>query len=130
MPFDWSEFLALARDVQRRAGAGYSEEASNRTAVSRAYYAAFGCVRTFAESGLGFQSHGTAADHTRLINYLQGDRRWISLANILRRLRGWRNQCDYDPDVPGLQVLVTIALQDAEDVLQQIPSSLQTGGVA
>lgn len=130
MPFDWREFLALAHDLRGRTGTGYSQEASDRTTVSRAYYAAFGCVRAFAESRLRFQSQRTAADHTLLINYLQRDPRWINLANILRRLRGWRNQCDYDSDVPDLQILVTIALRDAEVVLQRISSSLQSGGIA
>lgn len=121
MPFDWREFLALARDLQGRSGIGYSEEASNRAAVSRAYYAAFGCMRAFAESSLGFQSTGTAEDHTRLIQHLRRYSYLINLANALRRLRAWRNQCDYDPDVPDLQVLVIAALRDAEHVLRRIP---------
>jgi hypothetical protein len=48
--FDWVEFLALANDLRGRLGALYSEEAANRTAVSRAYYAAFCHARNYAEN--------------------------------------------------------------------------------
>lgn len=121
MPFDWNEFLALARDLQGRSGAGYSDEAANRTAVSRAYYAAFGRMRLFAENRLGFRSQGTADDHVRLVQHLQGDPLWIRSASILRRLRRWRNQCDYASDVRGLQNVVAAAIRDADRILQQIP---------
>lgn len=121
MPFDWGEFLALARDLQGRSGPGYSEEAAHRTAVSRAYYAAFGRICSFAEHSLGFQRTGTALDHTGLVRHLQRYPNWISLARYLRRLRNWRNQCDYDPNVPELQTLVTFAVRYAERILQQLP---------
>jgi len=36
MPFDWQEYLLLARELSQRSG-----EAALRSAISRAYYAAF-----------------------------------------------------------------------------------------
>ena len=45
MAFDWNEFLSLARYLARSA-----DEASKRTAISRAYYCAFNLAFERAES--------------------------------------------------------------------------------
>ncbi len=122
MPFDWGEFLALARDFQGRSGPGYSEEAAHRTAVSRAYYAAFGRTCNYAEANLRFRPGRTGEDHRQLREYLRRQPYpWPDVADDLHEWRTWRNQCDYDPDVPGLQPLVTSAIRCAERILQQLP---------
>jgi len=48
MPFDWNEYLALAR---RLAAAG--DEASKRSAISRAYYFVFNSAFSRAEATAG-----------------------------------------------------------------------------
>ena len=42
MPFNWREYLELARFLAGQAGPGFSQEAAARAAISRAYYAAYG----------------------------------------------------------------------------------------
>jgi hypothetical protein len=54
MPFDWREYLNLARQLAGLQGSDYSQEAVERSAVSRAYYAAFCWARNYAEKNLGF----------------------------------------------------------------------------
>lgn len=124
MPFDWGEFLKLACDLQGRSGPGYSEEAAYRTAVSRAYYAAFCRTRDYAQANLRFRPSRTARDHQQLIDHLRLQAHpWGDIADDLDDLRGWRNQCDYDPYVPNLQNMVTRAIQIANQILQH------TGGI-
>jgi hypothetical protein len=64
--FDWREYLELAKALVGIQSAGYSQEATERTAVSRAYYAAFGWARNYAESELGFVAQSGSEDHRRL----------------------------------------------------------------
>lgn len=45
MPFEWNDFLSLAQQLARSA-----EEASKRTAISRAYYCVFNLAFARAES--------------------------------------------------------------------------------
>jgi RNA-splicing ligase RtcB len=54
MPFDWREYLNLARQLAGLQGSDYSQEAVERSAVSRAYYAAFCWARNYAEKNRGF----------------------------------------------------------------------------
>ena len=45
MNFDWSEYLNIARELAGQATASFSAEAKKRSAISRAYYAAFCSAR-------------------------------------------------------------------------------------
>lgn len=66
MAFDWREYLELAKELVSQANSGYSAEAAERSAVSRAYYAAFCHARNDAETFLGFQRTGRPEDHQNL----------------------------------------------------------------
>lgn len=118
MSFDWSEFLGLARSLKGRSGPLYSEEAADRTAVSRSYYAAFCHVRNYAEGRLGFRRTRTGRDHGLLRDHLrnQGEP-WVEIAEYLEDLQKWRGQCDYDDIVPNLKILVSNAISTAEEII-------------
>ncbi len=117
MSFDWKEYLELAKRLIGQPGAGYSQEAAERSAVSRAYYAAFCWARNYAKANLGFRPTGGAEDHRRLREHLgQSDR--SQLASHLNRLRGWRNACDYNDRVLGLSRMVNVAIRVADRVIQ------------
>jgi len=118
MPFDWREYLELAKHLGGQASSGYSAEAAERSAVSRAYYAAFCWVRNYAEATLGFRRIGTARDHERLRDLLKSKYR-LQVASNLNRLRGWRNDCDYEERVPGLGQRVKGAVSIAGKIIQQ-----------
>ena len=118
MACDWREFLELAKSLAGQTGASFSEEAAQRGAVSRAYYAAFCWARRYAEQSLGFRSTGRGQDHKRLREYLQRAGKG-GLAARLNRLRGWRNACDYQDTVPGLQQTVRSSISQAEKAIQE-----------
>ncbi len=118
MAFDWEEFLALAKAVAGQSGPSYSSEASNRTAVSRAYYAAFCFVRNCAKSKLEFFPTRKSKDHADLRRHLVGRGR-SKIASDLNRLRQWRNQCDYDDRVPNLSDVVRASLASSGDIIRK-----------
>ena len=93
MAFDWSGYLDLAEDLAAR-----TDEAAQRSAVSRAYYAALGKARELLEH------EGRTLTSAENVHYFvwqafsdsEDDRRYyISVdGNWLRRNR---NAADYDP---------------------------------
>ena len=94
MPFDWQEYLQLARALAAYEPTDALREAALRSAVSRAYFAAFCRARNHERERRGFVPKGVG-DHGRLKNHLRttGRRRHASL---LAQLQIWREQCDYD----------------------------------
>ena len=66
MPFDWKEFLELSRILGRQAQDGGYREAFLRSAISRAYYAAFCHTRNYAIKRLGFRARYDGEDHGAL----------------------------------------------------------------
>src|SRR5207302_4999761 len=94
MPFDWRGYLELARFLQAQAGSAANHEAFLRSALSRAYYAAFCHARNHARDHLGLRLRGEADDHGALrARFKTGKMKGIS--DKLQRLREWRNACDY-----------------------------------
>jgi len=114
MTFNWSEFLLLARSlVQETTGTG---EAAYRTAISRAYYAAFCTARGYAQEHLEYMVRGASDDHFLLREHFRSN----GLTDIVTRLdqlRRWRNQCDYDGTLYNLPTIVPIAIRMAQEVL-------------
>jgi uncharacterized protein (UPF0332 family) len=118
MPFDWREYLNLARQLAGLQGSGYSQEAAERSAVSRAYYAAFCWARNYAEKNLGFQPGGKSSDHAELREYLK-KKGYQEVASDLNQLRIWRNACDYDNQVSDLHQQVSICINTADKIIQR-----------
>ncbi|GIV07347.1 MAG: hypothetical protein KatS3mg017_0549 [Fimbriimonadales bacterium] len=120
MSFDWSEFLSLAKHLQGLFNIPYSEEAAARTAVSRAYYAAFCCVRNYAEVQFDFRRTATGRDHRLLRKHLQNiDSDWLEIAGYLTDLATWRHCCDYDDKVEGLDKMAPKAIETAKEIIQR-----------
>lgn len=120
MGFDWSEFLTLAQNLQGLSDTPYSEEASARTAVSRAYYAAFCYVRNYAEVQFNFRRTATGRDHRLLREHLQKiDSDWLEIAEYLTELATWRHHCDYDDKVEGLDRMAPEAIETAKKIIQR-----------
>ena len=122
MPFDWKQYLDLARELSqpttRNAG---EQEARLRSAVSRAYYAAFCHARNYSRDWLKFVPNYTADDHGRLRAFLKdGKRRGIALK--LDQLRQWRNDADYSDSVTSdLATMATYAVSEASKLLDLLP---------
>ncbi|MGI8551546.1 MAG: hypothetical protein ACR2PL_12305 [Dehalococcoidia bacterium] len=118
MPFDWTNYLKLARFLGEREFE-FGREAAARSAVSRAYYAAYHHARDYATRRLGFESRRQAADHGSLVARFR-ERRMVSIADRLKRLREWREQCDYDDTIPDLANVLSSALRETEDVIERL----------
>jgi hypothetical protein len=119
MPFDWTEYLLVARFLQSHGGSGFSQEAAFRCAVSRAYYAAFCHARNYARDHQGFRPTGGPQDH-RLVREHFRQRGQANVARRLDQLRQWRNACDYDDVVGSFVNMLTLALADAQRVLSNL----------
>src|SRR5436309_3094695 len=98
MPFDWREYLEVARWLRGQVGTSFSQEAGLRAVIGRAYYAAYGHALRYARDYLGFvprrRLEDWTPDHGRLRAHLR-QRRRAFVASKLERLRDWRNVCDY-----------------------------------
>lgn len=126
MSFDWSEYLTLARSLVGQTSAPPNQEAAQRAAISRAYYAAFCKARNHLRDRENVQSiplHGRA--HIDVPSYfLQSPlaaRR--SIGDNLRRLRVDRNNADYYDVFPVTTTLsskVTEVIARAERVIQAL----------
>ena len=93
MPFDWSKFLDLAR----RLSAETTDEASLRSAVSRAYYAAFNTAADrMRQDGKTVPEDGTA--HVEVWRYYSGANDQFSrkIGSDGSRLKTRRRDSDYD----------------------------------
>jgi len=108
MPFDWQAFVALARDLQQQASSAVHREAFLRSAVSRAYFGAFGHAINYAKQFLQFQSRDLVEDHGRLREHLKRRRRKGD-SDRLEQLRQWRNEADYSNNLPWRDPPATVA---------------------
>lgn len=118
LAFDWSKYLDLARSLQGQHDV-LLREAALRSAVSRAYYAAFCHARNYARDRQGFIPTGTSKDHRLVRQHFQG-RKEFDIADKLDELRQWRNDCDYADLVAGLSQLPQHAVAGAQALLGKL----------
>jgi len=118
MNFDWTHYIRLAESLEREAGKLADWESCLRSAISRAYYGAFGRAKEVAVAYDGLTLTRTPQDHRRIIRHFRGSphriRRRIGVA--LDRLRRARNQADYDDQFSGLQHETSLSLQRARQI--------------
>jgi uncharacterized protein (UPF0332 family) len=126
--FKWSDFLEIARCLQTY-GATHrtNREAAYRSAVSRAYFAAFGfAVRAAIPHGFKPAEEDKVQDHTNLRTFYKETLFMIEVAENLDDLRIARNSCDYDDQVAELNKVHKDAVSDAQDTInwcEDIPFS-------
>lgn len=114
MAFDWTKFLALAEILSQRP----DDEAAARSAVSRAYYAAFHVARDEIDPNRD-RAARRGSDHGRVAELV--GRMDLEAALQLRRLRNQRNAADYDAEwVEDSVEEVQFALDRARRVIDRI----------
>jgi len=105
MPFDWSEYFKLATEL-----GGRPDEASLRSAISRAYYYVYHLALRRAE-GNEFKAISGEGTHMQLWRLFSGspEPECQRLAAIANRMKGKREKADYDAvfvrvkeEVPGI----------------------------
>jgi hypothetical protein len=115
MPFDWNNYLVLAEELAARA-----DEASKRTAISRAYYFAFNLAFTRAQETagpflVGDNSHRWCWDKYQSTATSTGDRVSGSIWLAGDRMKRRRIKADYKSEMPRLNDEVNWTMQEARE---------------
>lgn len=120
-PFDWTGYYTLAREL-----AGRADEASRRSAISRAYYYVYHLALARASRN-GFQLIEGEPSHKQLWrNYSDSpDHGCRKLAEIAKRLKEKRERADYNRFYPRIDDEISeliIVAQDFADRLVALPA--------
>jgi hypothetical protein len=115
---NWLDYVTLGRSL-----AGEGLEASERSAVSRAYYAAFNLSRRWLEVNVAPIDNRGA--HERVWKAFRKAERanavtrqkWERIGDLGGGLRTLRNRADYADDVPGLGSEALAAIDVAEEII-------------
>jgi uncharacterized protein (UPF0332 family) len=124
MSFIWADFLTLAASLQQNPTIPGPEEASLRTAISRAYYAAFRSARDLAQAKEGFLPSGTGQYHGRVQQHFrnQTDHIHRKIGADLGRLCDNRRKADYEGAVRRLPSVAQLSVQMAGAILNRLGS--------
>jgi hypothetical protein len=117
MPFDWNHFLTLAEELAQK-----PDEASKRTAISRAYYSVFNPAFARAETTIGPKPAGEAYHQWCWDQYTgSGDHSCRQLGLNGNRMKAVRVKADYrHADIPRLDEKVRRMLEDAHQFLADL----------
>lgn len=127
--FDWKHFYALAEFLHQNSNDldEVDREAAFRTAISRAYYAAFHTARRYAENKSLVFDDGDYGSHKRLIETFrqngQPNNDYGYIANKLDRMRVDRVSADYKPRFTANQKPSYVAyrtIKSTKDIISSI----------
>ncbi len=118
MPFDWHEYYTLATELAER-----PEEAAQRAAISRAYYAAFcSAQKRLRERDPGFSNDPDTGSHYEVwrwyLRHPSAVCKKIGQEGI--RLKDERRVADYEEEFPSLPQRTARALFQADRILQRL----------
>jgi uncharacterized protein (UPF0332 family) len=119
MPFDWTAYLDLARELAGQTPGPPLEEARLRSAISRAYYAAFKKAFNYLcdrDPGVRFQRNDVHRYVCEKFLY-NPDVSWQDVGSNLDRLRWLRNRADYDDQMTDLAGDTQRALSYAAEII-------------
>ncbi|MGH9421106.1 MAG: hypothetical protein ACRD3J_14110 [Thermoanaerobaculia bacterium] len=118
MSFEWRDYFTLAETLLSSELRG-GREACLRSAMSRAYYAAFATARRQSRERHGGIVRQSAAEHGEVATFYasRGDAGG-AIAAHLTRLRFLRNRADYDDELAGPDEAADEAIARAREVLQ------------
>ena len=125
--FDWSGYLRLAEELGSR-----QDQASLRSAISRTYYYVYHLALKRAEAN-GFKALRGEATHTQLWRLFDAspEPACKTIGRIAVRLKGKRQQADYNGYFPRLEGEVPGVIADARDFaarLDKLPSRFPNPG--
>lgn len=130
MSFDWRDYLELSRLLVVN-----NNEASFRSAISRAYYAVFNVLRIHA----GYNTRGGQDfSHATFIQQLVSANDDIiqklpfhetsdltHIGNELNELRRLRNSCDYDGTTPPTPKIAQDCIEKVEAIFELLDEALE-----
>jgi len=122
MSFEWLEYLRLAQELTQSKRGVASREAKLRSAVSRAYYAAFIKARNHLRDEEGYNIPDVQDAHylVRAKFFRSSDHIRRRIGQHLHRLRTYRNQADYNDVFPGLPSIARTCLKLAQEVIADL----------
>jgi uncharacterized protein (UPF0332 family) len=99
MAFGWEDYLSLANDLSK----DQNNEAALRSAVSRAYYAAFNIAKDFLNKNGAEISESTPSVHHKVWNeFRRRGRTGLTVYTNGDRLKKRRGDADYDLEPKNL----------------------------
>ena len=122
MSFNWGDYLSLANALLTKPNTPGPEEAAYRSAVSRAYYAAFCSARNFARDEEKFSVPQTAKAHQLVMTYFHSNQDPLrrKIGRNLRRLRDYRNRADYDDSLARPDAIAQASVALANQILEDL----------
>lgn len=126
MTFDWSQYLKLAQELAGQSVTAAAQEARLRSAISRAYYAAFCLARDHLRDKEKHPEKHPVPTNGRAHAYVRNqfrnssDRARKKLGHNLGRLHKDRKRADYDDSVPDLKKTTTSDIILAQRVLNAL----------
>ncbi|MEW6777510.1 MAG: hypothetical protein AB1405_14530 [Bdellovibrionota bacterium] len=116
--FDWKNFLKLASDLSTK-----GDEASARTAISRAYYASFHCARAWFEQKRQktFPPDGRAHKDVWDAYSDEPTQQFRNIGQTGERLKVLRTKADYRESFPNISVELRKALEWATKIDREVP---------
>ncbi len=112
MSFDWDKFRDLAEELGQR-----DDEAAQRTAISRMYYAIYWKARLILE-GDGFVFRHSDSSHKQVWDeYKKRGRTHRGAGFSGERLRNNRTQADYGSEIKNIEPLIKESFELAEKIL-------------
>lgn len=117
MSFAWDDLLPLSEALTTLDG-DINREACLRTAISRAYYAAFGMARSNART-LRLATRKSAAEHGEIAAFYatRYGKTGEEISIALGFLRTQRNAADYDDELADVEDICLMSIQFARDLL-------------
>jgi len=111
--FDWTQYLIFAKELSKR-----SDEAALRSAISRAYYAAFNHARAYcAAKAIPVPESFEHSSHKVVWDALLNRGRTLAGAQIQgTRLKRKRHNADYESEVENISEVVQQALAESDAV--------------
>jgi len=111
--FESADFLKIAQQALHLS----PSEAGWRTAINRAYYAAFRVARDYCRvpnriDGVG--SHDAVLSAVEALDFPDAG----NFANSLRTIKKWRTRADYEATFHDLEHIATKSVDDAELIVQ------------
>ena len=119
MSFSWEDFKTLAEELCIK-----SDEASQRTAISRFYYASFGYSRQHLTEFLDKDDFNKDNEiHKRVHEYFLNEHRMEEhshIASNLKRLRANRNKSDYRLNFPNIKSYIEKSKKNSDNIFKDV----------
>jgi uncharacterized protein (UPF0332 family) len=124
MKFDWSEYFNLANQLVTVE----TNEAKQRSSISRAYYAAFCLARNYLRDYQGCTRLSRRDFDANVHQYVAEEfnkfdpknKRMVEIGRDLERLRSFRNNADYEDTIFSLQKNTLMSLRLAQNIIDNI----------